>query len=76
MTSQSPPVGTTAESSPNTNEVAKLLAAYDRPSAGSRCTRCGDWGTVVIRGRATQEEICPADGCAAAVRARLLRELR
>jgi len=74
VTSQSPPAGTAAESSSSPNTVASLLARYDAPSPGTRCTRCGDWGTVVIsRGRAFQEVVCPVGGCEAAVKARLLR---
>lgn len=67
---------TAAESGPSADTVARLLARYDRPPAGTRCVRCGDWGTVVLwRGHTSNEELCPADGCEAAERARHLREL-
>lgn len=51
------------------------LAVYDRPSAGTKCVRCGDWGTVVVRGRTTREVVCPVGGCEAAQRVRRQRGL-
>ena len=54
-----------------------LLASFDRPAAYASCSRCGDWGTVVIaRGRTLYEVPCPAENCAAATKARAAQNKR
>lgn len=51
-------------------KVEALLASFDRPAAYARCSRCSDWGTVVInRGRTPYEVVCPVN-CEAAKKAR------
>lgn len=54
-----------------------LLASFDKPASHASCSRCGDWGTVVItRGRTPYEVPCPAESCAAATKARATQNKR